>query len=123
MEHSPSHVTVREHKKNDEHCAPCLQFDRDYRYFYKLRTQWPQQLYKEIMGCDECGKYTDDGRAFEFDHIEPRNGNKPYKPRPKGKAFFKWVKDPNIQVLCGDCHNVKSNKEKRVNRYPQRSTS
>jgi 5-methylcytosine-specific restriction endonuclease McrA len=64
--------------------------------------------YKLEKGCAKCG-YNEHPAALEFDHIVPvrTKTKKRYGSRNK-KEFFNIINDSNIQVLCANCHRIKT---------------
>ncbi len=82
--------------------------EADRRYTAKFRVH--QARVKLELGCAECG-YDENADALEFDHIVGGG------PRARSSSNFTWLKrmlaDPNVQLLCGNCHNIKSNRERR----------
>jgi 5-methylcytosine-specific restriction endonuclease McrA len=85
--------------------------------FNAKRTNAMREAKKE-RGCAICG-YNEDGDGLEFDHIEPERRARRNGTRGAGRAgrsareLERVLNDPNIQVLCGTCHNIKSNAERR----------
>lgn len=65
--------------------------------------------YKLSQGCATCG-YCEDARALQYDHINPvgRTGRSAVV---RMKQLLKVIEDPNIQVLCANCHSIKSHEE------------
>lgn len=69
---------------------------------------------KVKRGCAKCG-YRENGDALEFDHIIPRRltGEGPININ----AFVSVrtaLANPNVQVLCANCHAIKSVGERRI---------
>lgn len=67
-------------------------------------------------GCARCG-YAEHPDALQFDHIEPlrvsaRTRAKQHRIESRA-ALYRALADTNIQVLCGNCHNIKSIAERR----------
>ena len=62
-------------------------------------------------GCQGCG-YREHPDALEFDHLVEGGGHAYKRVRT-----FAWVdsmmEDPGVQVLCGNCHNIKSRAAQR----------
>lgn len=71
---------------------------------------------KLARGCAHCG-YREHPDALQFDHVEPlrvRTRSRPRRDRIESHASLRRaLADPNIQVLCGNCHNIKSMEERR----------
>jgi 5-methylcytosine-specific restriction endonuclease McrA len=67
------------------------------------------QEYKLSKGCEKCG-YKDNVLALQYDHIIPvRTKNR--TPIVRMKQFLKLLDDSNIQVLCANCHSIKTHEE------------
>jgi 5-methylcytosine-specific restriction endonuclease McrA len=64
-------------------------------------------------GCRSCG-YRENAAALHFDHIVPLHqlGWVKRKKKWTGPKTFKeanaLVLDPNVQVLCANCHAIKT---------------
>ncbi len=84
----------------------------------KARFYWAQAVAKLNRRCERCG-YRDDADALQFDHVVPlhiRTRSRPKTLRIESMRSLRLaLLDPNIQVLCGNCHNIKSVRERRVN--------
>jgi len=82
------------------------------RHVHKV-AEWVLQE-KAKCGCALCG-YRENADALELDHIVPRrlSGEKAVMINSFNsvRAAFK---NPNIQVLCANCHAIKSVGERRV---------
>lgn len=64
-------------------------------------------------GCAECG-YREHADALQFDHKQPRHlTGEGHVPTSKG-GLERVKTDPNIRVLCANCHAIKSNAERRA---------
>jgi len=65
-------------------------------------------------GCAHCG-YRENADALEFDHIVSRRltGEKPILINSFASVRAALV-NPNIQVLCANCHAIKSVGERRI---------
>lgn len=68
--------------------------------------------FKTSKGCAECG-YNAHPYALEFDHVDPSQ-----KTMAISQMYcYTWerVKEElsKCQVLCGNCHNIKTIKHKR----------
>ena len=96
-------------KNNLKHCIGCK------RAYYSWNAQKDRVRLTEIMhthklekGCAHCG-YKENVFALEFDHIEPRKDTSKKWQTPKyKKALLELLDDPNIQVLCANCHKIKT---------------
>lgn len=64
--------------------------------------------FKLEKGCSHCG-YKEHVAALQFDHITPvdRDGKKWVGPKML-KTAKEMMVDPNIQVLCANCHAIKT---------------
>src|SRR3990172_519141 len=77
----------------------------------KLREA--QAAYKLEVGCEKCG-YNENSDALQFDHPEPRRGDKRRHPSwIKSWAYFERIKQ-ECDVLCANCHAIKTNAERRA---------
>lgn len=91
---------------------------------YRRRIQVLVNDYKMSKGCAQCG-YNKHPYALQFDHINQINNREKSRPRYGSdgsvlraeslKSLDKVKTDTNIQVLCGNCHNIKSNTERYKN--------
>ena len=66
-------------------------------------------------GCVQCG-YNSNYAALQFDHIVPealgfRKKRRTSLPRSMAEAI-RFVNDENIQVLCANCHCIKTRENK-----------
>ncbi len=81
------------------------------RYYRRVKAMI--QRVKWELGCAYCG-YDTDPRALEWDHINGGGGH----GWSRGGAtrtlpwLLRMLADSNIQLLCGNCHNIKSSIEK-----------
>jgi len=67
---------------------------------------------KLSRGCALCG-YREHVDALEWDHIEGGGGHQWIR----GCSYKKWKQvfsDPNVRVLCANCHRIKSQGERRA---------
>lgn len=88
----------------------------------KLRMQKAVAEAKLSKGCATCG-YNTHPDALQFDHIVPVKVITRGRPRRDKdhkilrceslSALAELTGDANIQVLCGNCHNIKSIAERR----------
>lgn len=70
---------------------------------------------KMIAGCRVCG-YNLHPAALELDHIKPvANSTRTTKFNSSIASVDKYLSDPNIQVLCANCHRIKTHDQ--VNKY------
>ncbi len=77
--------------------------------------------YKLRVGCAQCG-YREHADALQLDHIEPignhLTGNAYERKRMLPSTWAKLnrlLADPNVQILCANCHAIKSASENREN--------
>jgi len=85
------------------------------RIYYNVSSVQERKKLAELMdqyklekGCAHCG-YKESVFALEFDHIKPREDTSKKWQTPKyKKAFLELTADPNIQVLCSNCHRIKT---------------
>ena len=69
--------------------------------------------FKLKTGCAQCG-YADHPDALQFDHIVPLGICKRNRAEAKRNIPDTWAKldrlfkDPNVQVLCANCHSIKT---------------
>ena len=67
------------------------------------RTKWE-------MGCVKCG-YDENPAALEWDHVEPicqTASQRDRNYRINYQALKRHIEDPNVQVLCANCHAIKT---------------
>ena len=101
-----------EHTDDPKGTNACIKCRRVYgSYYQKIERQRFNDFlngYKLEKGCAHCG-YDENVFALEFDHIKPREDTSKKWQTPKyGKAARDLVADPNIQVLCANCHKIKT---------------
>lgn len=64
--------------------------------------------YKTQAGCNHCG-YRDNPLALELDHVVPiRTVKRSNKHMGSVTQLKKFLSDPNIQILCANCHRIKT---------------
>ena len=63
--------------------------------------------YKLEQGCVKCG-YKENVAALQFDHIVPVFRVKKWTGIKTKKEAKELMEDKNIQVLCANCHCVKT---------------
>lgn len=98
-----------DYNANKKECINCR------RANYSLRAQRDRKRLQEFLdkykleqGCAKCG-YKENVFALEFDHIKPREDTSKKWQTPKYmKAALALVADSNIQVLCANCHKIKT---------------
>lgn len=103
----------------DMHVRQCGICYREYQ------AKWHRNIRKEIniflneirveRGCISCG-YNENYAALQFDHITPRYKTKEAGRRYNGctsmAAALRLVNDPNVQVMCANCHAIKTRENK-----------
>lgn len=103
------HIYIEKNNGHQNHCLECYRkYQRDYAKVLRKRLCDMIDDYKVKNGCVKCG-YNENAAALEFDHIVPikRDKKKRYGARNK-KEFFNIINDPNVQVLCANCHRIKT---------------
>ena len=100
------------HKEGQSGTTACLDCRRAYSSAYqrKERAAIAEMLnnYKLEKGCAHCG-YAENVAALEFDHINPRTDtHKKWQGAKYKKEALQLMADPNIQVLCSNCHSIKT---------------
>ena len=92
--------TNRERQKSPDRPPKLRQETWD---FYKTRS-WLRMRYRALKKhggrCQCCGRSAKDGVILQVDHIKPRS-----------KYPELELRLSNLQVLCGDCNQGKSNKD------------
>jgi 5-methylcytosine-specific restriction endonuclease McrA len=78
---------------------------------YHKRVREAAAAAKVAAGCAACG-YNAHADALEFDHILPVGKGRVQVSSPSN--LDKILNDPNVQVLCANCHAIKSQAERRV---------
>ncbi len=102
------------HKSNKKSksgaCHECYQeYHRQWAKEFRLRMRDHVHAYKLSLGCAHCG-YKENAWALEFDHMIPvrkARADTPWQFKTYTQ-FEKFVSDPNIQVLCANCHRIKT---------------
>lgn len=88
----------------------------------KFTANWKREQYLrqrlEVLGnlggkCRLCG--IDDLRCLEIDHIQPifRNRESLSGVNMVKELFFKRVTYDNLQLLCANCHRIKSYEDRK----------
>lgn len=90
----------------------CLVCYREYNKKYQkdLRKQLLKELneFKLSSGCKMCG-YKSNVFALEIDHIIPVSEKiKKRRGMRSKKELLDLINDSNIQVLCANCHSIKT---------------
>jgi 5-methylcytosine-specific restriction endonuclease McrA len=97
---------AQKNKPND--CKICTQrYSAEHARLARTRTAAVVDAYKLSVGCAKCG-YAEHPAALELDHIVPVTliGKRKF---PKTRANYRdLIFDPNIQVLCANCHRIKT---------------
>jgi len=106
------HAFVPNEDARQRRCGTC----------YKEQNRANQKAYQQKMrdllnavrvskGCASCG-YKANAAALQFDHIVPL-GNSLERSSPKTlKQVTALINDPNVQVLCANCHCIKTRENK-----------
>jgi 5-methylcytosine-specific restriction endonuclease McrA len=80
----------------------------------KIRQNVNEMLrnFKLLNGCAHCG-YKEHYAALEFDHIKPVKNDREFRRYPETyKSADELMKDSNVQVLCANCHGIKTHNNK-----------
>ena len=89
----------------------------------QLRQNYNIQLlgrFKMMKGCANCG-YKGHYSALQFDHIEPKLTGK--RIVIAGMSKEKMKKELSLcQVLCANCHAIKTWKERKEGKYAIHTT-
>lgn len=93
-------------------CYPCyLAYTREWARVERTMVQAFIDEWKLQMGCAECG-YDTHPAALQMDHIIQRAVTEPGAARWSGVKSMsharRLIADPNIQVLCANCHCIKT---------------
>lgn len=93
---------------HQKHCLVCYrEYQRNYARDLRKKLSVMINEYKLSTGCAKCG-YNEHPAALEFDHIIPvKSEKKRYGVRNK-KEYFELINDLNVQVLCSNCHSIKT---------------
>lgn len=98
----------RPNAKNGE-CHTCYKVRQ--RQTAKLRYQEARRFLlaeKVKRGCARCG-YNENAHALQLDHIIPVRRKERGADNWNGiKAVQAVLADPNVQVLCANCHSIKT---------------
>ena len=100
---------------NTGHCAPKYQCSKTSNAIVKRNRKKKleyMQRYKLLVGCAFCG-YKEHYAALDFDHINPSEKSGTISQSYNGWGMKK-IKDEirKCQVLCANCHRVKTMQEK-----------
>jgi len=92
----------------------CTPEGRDTRTRFSHKLQVTIHEAKRDRGCAHCG-YNANPAALEFDHIIPRRvtGEPPTRVMNSYIRLESALTDPNVQVLCANCHAIKSVGERK----------
>lgn len=109
---------IRICKKNHEYlvgkgCRICAN-ESSRLAVHNLRKKVVKRLreFKLSKGCFKCG-YKESVLALQFDHINPRTDTSRHWKTPENYVTMKTLMDdPNIQVLCANCHCIKTHENK-----------
>lgn len=91
--------------------------DDYFKAYYERNRDEHHKFALELMehlggACVECS--LDDPRCLQFDHIKARGpGEKKVSALLRGKKEKAWeaVKGGNIQLLCANCHTIKTKRQ------------
>lgn len=91
-------------------CRECqAQIDKG-RFNPKLQAEVDE--FKLKTGCVQCG-YKSNAKALQFDHLDPRTkSNKVSFYVQRGRIEQTWTEIAKCQVLCANCHSIKSFNER-----------
>lgn len=97
--------------RNEDNCDICTKrFYNEHAKMGRIRTMAVVDAYKLSQGCAVCG-YAEHPAALEFDHIESLSKLGQTRLVLKGRSqYMKLIHDPNVQVLCANCHRIKTRK-------------
>ena len=103
------HEYIEKHNGFQNLCLVCY---REYNAEYNrgLRKALAEKVneFKLNSGCKKCG-YKENVFALQLDHIIPISEKiKKRRGVRSKKEFFDLINDPNIQVLCANCHAIKT---------------
>lgn len=75
---------------------------------YRKNAEWMRQ-YKVEQGCKDCG-YNAHHAGLEFDHVDPRNGDKSLTVAGLMGKSIKRIQEEiaKCEVVCGTCHNIRT---------------
>lgn len=76
------------------------------------RRKYILNQYKMRKGCSSCG-YNQNGCALDFDHIDASNKVAAVSRLTLGSLRKLFSEIRKCQVLCKNCHSVKSYKQER----------
>lgn len=97
-------------------CLVCLRrYNANYQRNLQAKIRNFLNDYRISVGCVKCG-YKEHHAALQFDHIIPepmgfRKKRRTSLPQSMSDAR-KFVNDSNIQVLCANCHCIKTRENK-----------
>lgn len=97
------------HKSNKLNCDICTKrFQNANAKKQRIETMAVVDAYKLSQGCAICG-YAEHPAALEFDHIESLSKLGQTRLVLKGRSqYTKLIHDPNVQILCANCHRIKT---------------
>jgi len=97
-------------------CLICLRkYNANYQRNLQSKIRDFLNEYRVNVGCANCG-YNENYAALQFDHIIPeplgsRKKRRTNLPQSMNDAK-KFINDSNIQVLCANCHCIKTRENK-----------
>jgi 5-methylcytosine-specific restriction endonuclease McrA len=109
-----------QHDKINNACVICLRkynAEKQRELYARVRVFLNQ--YRLASGCAFCG-YAKNAAALQFDHINPVKRKKGKEVPQNMSDAKKLISDSNVQVLCANCHCIKTRENKD---YKARSTN
>ena len=103
------HEYVEKHNGFQKSCLVCYrEYNKNYNRVLRKKISDELNEFKLKSGCNHCG-YSENVFALEIDHIIPVS-EKIQKRRGvrNKKELLDLINDPNIQVLCANCHSIKT---------------
>jgi 5-methylcytosine-specific restriction endonuclease McrA len=89
-------------------CQICKRnFYNSHAKIARIKTAAVVDAWKITQGCAICG-YKEHPAALELDHIIPITQLGIRKFPKVRKDYERLIHDPNIQVLCANCHRIKT---------------
>ena len=103
-----NHEFVPHPNRTDNACLLCTRkYGAERQRLTQKRIREMLNEFKLSKGCADCG-YKAHVAALQFDHIIPvKREGKWMTPKTKKEAI-NLMNDPNIQVLCANCHAIKT---------------
>lgn len=103
------HVFVQRPRSKSGECHICYKlYQRKAAITRYLAAKEYLVQYKINKGCAICG-YKKHHAALELDHIVPVGNKRRYFAAMTSiSSLVKYINDPNIQLLCANCHRIKT---------------